>query len=274
MTDASLSSDRLTQSDFRVGQVFSRTWSVLSRNVLKFSMVMGFALLPILLLFWTVTVDNAGNPLVARLVSWTGFLFIFLSMLCQAVVVHGAFQHMLGRPVNLVDGVKVSLSRFFSLIGLGLVFVLVLTAFVIVGALLFVVPGLGYAIPLLIIPIAMLYLAWSMATPACVVERVGPFRSLARSRALTKGHRWKIVGLLLVTVLGGIIIGAIVGATSGAILALIGVGGLRAVLSAAMGLIWNSVWSAFFAVLTVVAYHDLRVAKEGVDTGQIAAVFE
>jgi hypothetical protein len=151
---------------------------------------------------------------------------------------------------------------------------LVLTAFVIVGALLFVVPGLGYAIPLLIIPIAMLYLAWSMATPACVVERVGPFRSLARSRALTKGHRWKIVGLLLVTVLGGIIIGAIVGATSGAILALIGVGGLRAVLSAAMGLIWNSVWSAFFAVLTVVAYHDLRVAKEGVDTGQIAAVFE
>ena len=149
-----------------------------------------------------------------------------------------------------------------------------MTAFVIVGAVLFVVPGLGYAIPLLIIPIAMLYLAWSMATPACVVERAGPFRSLARSRALTKGHRWKIVGLLLVTVLGGIIIGAIVGATSGAILALIGVGGLRAVLSAAMGLIWNSVWSAFFAVLTVVAYHDLRVAKEGVDTGQIAAVFD
>ena len=271
---ASLSADRFTQSDFRVGQVFSRTWSVLSRNVLKFSMVMGFALLPIVLLISTVTVDNAGNPFQTNFASWAGYLFILLSMLCQAVVFHGAFQHLLGRPFNLVDGVKVSLSRFFSLIGLGLVFVLVLTAFVIVGALLFVVPGLGYAIPLLIIPIAMLYLAWSMAIPACVVERAGPFRSLARSRALTKGHRWKILGLLLVSVLGGIIIGAIVGATSGAILALIGAGGLRSALSTVIGLIWEAVWLAFFAVLTVVTYHDLRVAKEGVNTDQIAAVFE
>ena len=272
---ASLSADRFTESDFRVGQVLSRTWSVLSRNVLKFSMVMGFALLPIVLLFWTVTVDNAGNPFRTNLASWAGYLFILLSMLCQAVVFHGAFQHMLGRPVNLFDGVKVSLGRFFSLIGLGLVFVLVLIGFVIVGAaLLFVVPGLRYAIPLLIILIAMLYLAWSMATPACVVEWAGPFRSLARSRALTKGHRWKILGLLLVTVLGGVIIGAIVGATSGAILALIGAGGLRSALSTVIGLIWEAVWLAFFAVLTVVTYHDLRVAKEGVNTDQIAAVFE
>jgi hypothetical protein len=39
-------------------------------------------------------------------------------------------------------------------------------------------------------------------------------------------------------------------------------------------LIWNALWAAFFAVVNVVAYHDLRVAKEGVDTAQIAAVFE
>jgi hypothetical protein len=30
---------------------------------------------------------------------------------------------------------------------------------------------------------------------------------------------------------------------------------------------------AFSAILAVVAYHDLRVAKEGVDTRAIAAVF-
>jgi hypothetical protein len=38
--------------------------------------------------------------------------------------------------------------------------------------------------------------------------------------------------------------------------------------------IWNGVWGAFYAICIVVAYHDLRVAKEGVDTAQIAAVFE
>jgi hypothetical protein len=40
------------------------------------------------------------------------------------------------------------------------------------------------------------------------------------------------------------------------------------------GLMWSAVWKAFYAVPAVVIYHDLRVAKEGVDTEQIAAVFE
>jgi hypothetical protein len=45
-----------------------------------------------------------------------------------------------------------------------------------------------------------------------------------------------------------------------------------------IGLIANLIWSAlvgaFSAILGVVIYHDLRVAKEGVDTDQIAAVFD
>ena len=41
-----------------------------------------------------------------------------------------------------------------------------------------------------------------------------------------------------------------------------------------VNLIWTAVWTAFYAILVAVAYHDLRVAKEGVDTHTIAAVFE
>jgi hypothetical protein len=39
-------------------------------------------------------------------------------------------------------------------------------------------------------------------------------------------------------------------------------------------LIWSAFVGAFSAILGVVIYHDLRVAKEGVDTDQIAAVFD
>jgi hypothetical protein len=39
-------------------------------------------------------------------------------------------------------------------------------------------------------------------------------------------------------------------------------------------LAWNGVWGAFYAIFGVVTYHDLRVAKEGVDVHQIAAVFD
>src|SRR5258708_17090641 len=69
-----------------------------------------------------------------------------------------------------------------------------------------------FASMLFIVPGLILYMMWSVATPACVVERLGPFRSMARSRALTKGHRWKIFGLLLLTLIPGVIIGAVIGA--------------------------------------------------------------
>jgi hypothetical protein len=34
------------------------------------------------------------------------------------------------------------------------------------------------------------------------------------------------------------------------------------------------VWGAFYAIFVVVTYHDLRVAKEGVDVHEIASVFD
>jgi hypothetical protein len=36
----------------------------------------------------------------------------------------------------------------------------------------------------------------------------------------------------------------------------------------------NGGWGVVSAVLAVVIYHDLRIAKEGVDTDEIAAVIE
>jgi hypothetical protein len=98
-----------------------------------------------------------------------------------------------------------------------------------------------------------------------VVEQTGPWKSLSRSAALTKGNRWKVFGMLalliIISLIGGALIGVLelaVGATLGLLAYLI--------LSAVIG--------AYGAILGVVTYHDLRVAKEGVDTDQIAAMFE
>ena len=46
------------------------------------------------------------------------------------------------------------------------------------------------------------------------------------------------------------------------------------ILSAASALIWNAILGAVYAILVIATYHELRVIKEGVDTEQIAAVFE
>jgi hypothetical protein len=250
MTDASLPS-RFAETDFRIGRVFSRTSSVLSRNLLIFFVVTVVANLPGTLLLKSATAAAAAEPGRAGGMIFLGsFLTLVLSTLSQAVVLYGAFQDMRGRQVSLGDSLKVGLSRFFPIVGLAILMSL----------------GIGFGVVLLIIPGLILLTMWFVSTPVCVVERLGPFRSMARSSQLTKGHRWKILGLFIVLAIGGAIasgvIEAALGVMGGAALTLIG------------GLLWNGIWGAFYAIAAVVTYHDLRVAKEGTDIEQIAAVFD
>ena len=61
MTDVSLPAGRFTEGDFRVGQVFSRAWSVFSGNFLTFVLVTGVANLPSLLVPQP-TPGDVANP--------------------------------------------------------------------------------------------------------------------------------------------------------------------------------------------------------------------
>jgi hypothetical protein len=108
------------------------------------------------------------------------------------------------------------------------------------------------ATALLVVPGIIVFLMLFVATPVCVVEQLGPLASMDRSTQLTRGHRWKILGIEGITEIadGGVI------------------------LSAACELMWTAIIGTGYAILAIATYHDLRVAKEGVDTAQIAAVFE
>ena len=41
-----------------------------------------------------------------------------------------------------------------------------------------------------------------------------------------------------------------------------------------VSLLWYAIFSAFFAILVVVTYYELRLAKDGADIEQIATVFD
>src|SRR6202020_2425597 len=84
-------------------------------------------------------------------VGWTvfgGFLAIVLSSLSQAIVLYGG----LGRILPIIV-----LAISVAILGM-------------LGSMLLIFPGL------------MLFTMWFVATPACVVGRLGPFRSMGRSR--------------------------------------------------------------------------------------------
>jgi hypothetical protein len=233
--------------EFRIGRVFSRTFTLLSRNFPIYFVIAAVGSVPGLLL------ENSNalgfdHPALTGMIA--GLLMLVLAPLTQATVLHVAFQDMGGRPVNLTEAIRGAFGRFLPLIGLAIC----IGFAIMVGLLLLIVPGL--------ILITMWYVAYS----ACVVERRGVFASMERSSELTKGHRWAIFGTWLLLAIAGAILGAMVSALIG----LTGSSGL----AMAGSLAWSALANAFGIIFGVCVYHDLRVAKEGIDTRHIAAVFE
>jgi len=252
MTYTSAAAAHFAEGDFRVGSVISRSATILGRHFLTFFIVTLIAYSPILLEARAPIGEPTDLAGALSLLAWSLLglvLLIVLSTLGQASIVHASFQDMRRRRVRLGESLNVGLRRLLPLIGLAfLAGILVLLAMI-----LLIVPGL------------MLYVMWMVGLPACVVERLGSWTSLRRSQQLTKGHRWKLFGLallLLIPALGGLLIGLGLAAVAGPIVALIG------------RWIWGAIVAALAAVVVAVAYHDLRVLKEGVDIEQIAGVFD
>ncbi len=242
MTDTMPSADYFLDRDFRIGHALWQTASIILRNFPTFLAVIAVTSLPTVLsespfdsVHWVVKV-----PVLNSLVS----------TVCQAVVLYAAFQDMRGRPVNLAESARLGLRRILPIIGISIS----VTVIGSLGLFLFILPGL------------LLFSRWFVAIPACVVEKLGVSASMGRSAQLTEPHRWAIVGMILLL----FILNAVLDNGVDALVSSVG-GGLPAL---AIRGFWNGTSGTFSAVLAVVAYHDLRVAREGLDIEQIAAVFE
>jgi hypothetical protein len=248
MTDALLPATSAAERDFRIGDAMNKSITMLSRNQLPFSIVTGVAALPSVLVFARQSAANP-TPWDAALIVIGVLVAMVLSALSQATVLYGAFEGLRGGRVDVMASFKYASRRFLPVIG-----VAILSAFLV-----------GLACIALIFPGLMLFTMWYVATPACVVERLGPWSSMMRSAALTKGHRWKVFGLVIVL--------SIIGAIGSGMVEAVGAG-VGTTIGLVLKLIWSAFYGAYSAIVVVVIYHDLRVAKEGVDTDQIAAVFE
>jgi len=266
MARSSVAAAHFAEGDFRLGSVIRRSASTLSGHFLTFFIVSVVTHSPIILLARTLSTQPT-----VRLTTTLGVLgllqVIVLGTLGEAVIAHAAFQDMQRRPVRLAESLNVALRRFLPIVGLAFVVVLLLE--LVVGLAFVVVFSIQHeylenvGLVLLIIPGLILYAMWFVAVPACVVERLGPWSSLRRSRELTKGHRWKVFGLALL-----LIIPSLLDITFG----------LAAAAGPIVGPIINwfcrGIWFAFAAVVAAVTYHDRRVVKEGIDIEQITDVFD
>ena len=286
MTNQTASGGRWMGSDFRVGRILDRTISAYRGNFLQFSAVtLAASAAPVLVA--TYGGSWSGFPIQTRdatVIFITAITAVLLALFSQSIIVHGAFQVLRSRPVNLLESTKIGLRRFFPVLVLAIFVVLAISVFFIGVSIVIAVAAssvarypnvLSFVSPLIISLIGflalivvglMLVARWFIVIPVCMVERLGPWRSLTRSAGLTQGYRWRVVGIILLLFVPALIVDTVMNVTMTAL------GGRMVQLIAS--LLGYAIFSAFFAILVVVTYYELRSSKDGADIEQIATVFD
>jgi hypothetical protein len=244
---------------FAIGPVLSTSFAVFFRNIVPFMIIALLVGIPyILISFWTLA--SVGDMQAAAQTGslpagfWgmigIGMIVLLLTnVLSQSAINYGTFQDLRGQKASLGD----SLSRGLAMLPRVVVGAVLATLAVAIGSCLFVIPGL------------ILLLMWWVFIPVVIVEGAGITDAFGRSRALTKGHRWGILGLLLIVG----VIQAVVQTVLGFIARLAGPLGVEILnLAVTFG------FTAFTAVLCAVGYYYLRAEKEGIVIDDIARVFD
>jgi len=262
--------------EFRAGRVLGQAVGIFARNLVGFVVLGLVVYAPILVHngwivapddFFEVTARANGHSVFWRL------LEAVIDLMFQATVVYSVFLQMRGDRPSIVAAVGAGLGRLFPVLG-----VVILLVLAIVGAALpgFLLGGMTDApvvgVLAIAIPAGYVYVVFYVAIPAAVVERPGIMMSLRRSQELTEGNRWGIFGLLLVTVVLAFVIAFLLQRAFLGDAFDLTVAKLRTF--TAIESVVDLVFGIFGAVVVAVAYHDLRMAKDGVSADELAAVFE
>lgn len=176
----------------------------------------------------------------------TGLLTVVVgkAVLGQKVTVGQAWAHV--RP------------RFFALLGLSVLYVLIVLA----GGILFIIPGIW------------MYVLFSLASNALILEGATVGKALGRSRTLVSGAWWRTFGILLLAFVIAWVIGQIVQTPFALLTGGLGVftggspvnslGGVVA-LTALGAILAETIVLPFQSGVTTLLYIDRRMRREGMD---------
>jgi hypothetical protein len=219
-----------------IGRVLSRTFITIGRNAVPFAAMLALALAPERIAVHLVGTDEKVVEAVSLIAT------ALTSFALQGATTKAALDGSGGIRPGLGDCLAKGLGAYFPLLGLGLLAGL----------------GIAAATLALIIPGLMLAIAWSVAVPVYIAEGLGLRACLGRSAALTKGHRWKILGLFMMLGLVMILLTVAEKLTAGFPLA-----GATRLLIAVLS-----------SVATAALYVELCLVKDGGSPQQLAQVFD
>lgn len=248
------------------GSLVSQSFSVMFSNLIPIAIVsfipivLNLALNSSLLGFGVMTgaeepdfvTGGSGIIIAYILTALVGFVTYGLIV---AMLVQLAYDAKSDRPKEYGRYFKAALATLVP----NIVMTLVITILYSLGFILLIVPGLW------------LMALFSVVIPALVIERAG-FGAMSRSRALTRGYRWPIVGALILVGICTILLNAALTFVAGLIGAALG--GAGVVIGILIVAISNVVFYGLVSVTASLVYARLREIKEGVSVDELVAVFE
>jgi hypothetical protein len=245
-----------TAPEVTVGSLLSRTFGVWSRSLWRFFGFTLVLLIPVFLLAALGGVLVASRAAAGEIPRPGAMAAVFAVLVPLMVVVsavqmggltHGGVRGLAGQPVRIGGMFSSGFGRILPLVGA----MIVVGVCVMLGLVLLIVPGV------------ILACGFSTVFAVVVAERKGPLEAMARSWELTRGHRGTYFLAVLVMLLVLLGVGLVAGALN-----------LIPILGQLVGLFVQILFGSLGTLLPAVAYHDLRVLKEGTPTEELARVFE
>ncbi len=236
--------------------MIQRSFSTLGRNIVPFLAIsFGFILLSYIsaiVLAWFGLVDpvigeEQFEPSGKFFIALFAIVVVFVSSytLLTSTIIYATVQDLRGVRPPIGDCVAHAWDRLLPVIGVTILSILLF--------------GIGFLA--LIVPGIILSCIFGMAIPAAVVEPSGVMDCFRTSAALTKGNRWRVLGVFVLIFVIELVISLIIGVPSAIISETAG--------STAIGLLMNIVefimqvlFYALNGVVLGVVYHDLRLVRE------------
>ena len=264
---------RLEARRFQISRVAELTFDIVRRDfAVSYGLAVAIVGVPSMLI--TILLKTPAQRVVTLapghlpsafgpLMGLTGLLVLFASLLAYGGLSWRAVERLQGRNVSVGATLEAGFRALPVLIGIAVLGYLA----VLFASLLLVAPGL------------ILATMWLVVIPCATCEQTGVFRSFGRSAELTKGCRWPLFGLmivtwlgaLMVTVLGMVLVRALLG-MSGNIF-LVQPTGPMAYVATLLQILVGSLVRVVLAVGVGVVFQELRAAKGGFDSRRLSDVF-
>lgn len=261
------------------GNIFKQTFAVWFRNILVYLILSSIACVPLLIYAWSVLTGEFSLQKLVIFGPVLAFAALLLSPIITGMVSYSVFRTLRGDSTPLGTAVAAGLARLVPIVTTGIV------VGIVVG--LFFAPMIwGYTkggnessmlTLLMLIPGIYASIMLSLAVPAAAVEGLNAIAAVKRSYQLTQGSRGTIFGVLFLigiieNILSRIVESVLLSGTPT-------LANIEAYMADVKVYLWvilgfSVLFMSLRGVAQAVAYHDIRTVREGLDSGDLASVFE